>query len=437
MSVLQAGKALGGEESEDEEELGDEAMMALDQNLTSIFAEQKLWIQARQDEKSKAQKEKVPQCDFQIWVLDLVEVLVTKQPENVLVWSCWSHFWASSSAACAAAAPSRSKTCCTRRRASSCGHGSKCTWEFVRLGGLGECRKGKEHPDVRWSDIQLGGQAPPVPWPHYCHDLGDRVEALNGQVAWLVEQAGRQPDSTALYHFNASLYLLQVLKGGTAKGCMHETQEELEAGTDPSPMTKGSQRPSPGLSQLSHLAWAAGCLDLNLTMCVYSSALSSFLTKLHSPLTVPMFLSLFSWHPPLVPNVLRLQAPTITQPQAQACLLLQKTLSLREVRSCFQDPEWKQLIGQVLTKVMVVMEEPVCTLGEAQTKAEHQQALSSLELLNTVFRTCKHEKLTWDLTVLLGVQQGQQQGLQWGAHSTGSSCLLDLYWQAMKTLGVQ
>ncbi|KAK2081237.1 hypothetical protein P7K49_041004 [Saguinus oedipus] len=108
----------GGEESEDEEKLGDEAMMALDQNLTSIFAEQKLWIQAQQDEKSKPQKEKVLQCDFQIWVslgagastasitapptcsmpcphladqlsrlqvLDLVEVLVTKQPENVLV----------------------------------------------------------------------------------------------------------------------------------------------------------------------------------------------------------------------------------------------------------------------------------------------------------------------------------------------------------------
>ncbi|KAK2082214.1 Myb-binding protein 1A [Saguinus oedipus] len=55
--------------------------MALDQNLTSIFAEQKLWIQARQDEKSKPQKEKLSQLQ----VLDLVEVLVTKQPENVLV----------------------------------------------------------------------------------------------------------------------------------------------------------------------------------------------------------------------------------------------------------------------------------------------------------------------------------------------------------------
>lgn len=98
---------------EDEEELGDEAMMALDQNLASLFAEQKLRIQARRDEKNKLQKEKTLRRDFQIrvsmpasgtwpfllpilgpvqadpssWpqVLDLIEVLVTKQPESPLV----------------------------------------------------------------------------------------------------------------------------------------------------------------------------------------------------------------------------------------------------------------------------------------------------------------------------------------------------------------
>ncbi|XP_035155413.1 myb-binding protein 1A isoform X4 [Callithrix jacchus] len=405
MSVLQAGKALSGEESEDEEELGDEAMMALDQSLASLFAEQKLRIQARRDEKSKLQKEKALRRDFQIRVLDLVEVLVTKQPENVLVLELLEPLLG-----------------IIRRslRSSSSKQEQDLLHKTARIFTHHLCRGRR-----------------------YCHDLGDRVEALHGQVARLVEQAGRQPDSsTALYHFNASLYLLRVLKGGTAKGHVHETQEVLEAGTDPSPSTEGLQ--------------AAGCLDLNLTIRIYSSALSSFLTKRHSPLTVPMFLSLFSRHPVLcksllpilvqrvtgpgrprqqhlVPNVLRLQAPTFTQPQAQACLLLQKTLSMREVRLCFQDPEWKQLIGQVLTKVT----ENLRTLGEVQTKAEHQQALSSLELLNTVFRTCKHEKLTLDLTVLLGVLQGQQQGLQQGVHSTGSSRLLDLYWQAMKTLGVQ
>lgn len=55
-------------EDDNEEELGDEAMMALDQNLSSLFAEQKLRIQARRDEKNKLQKEKMLRRDFQIRV---------------------------------------------------------------------------------------------------------------------------------------------------------------------------------------------------------------------------------------------------------------------------------------------------------------------------------------------------------------------------------
>lgn len=55
--------AVDGED--DDEELGDEAMMALDQNLASLFAEQKPRIQAR---KEKLQKEKVLRRDFQIRV---------------------------------------------------------------------------------------------------------------------------------------------------------------------------------------------------------------------------------------------------------------------------------------------------------------------------------------------------------------------------------
>lgn len=45
----------------------------------------------------------------------------------------------------------------------------------------------------------------------------------------------------------------------------------------------------------------------------------------------------------------------IPPPQAQACLLLQKALPIRELRLCFEDPEWEQLIGQILTKVTEVM----------------------------------------------------------------------------------
>nr|XP_005582619.1 PREDICTED: myb-binding protein 1A [Macaca fascicularis] len=385
MTVLQAGKALGGEDSEDEEELGDEAMMALDQSLASLFAEQKLRVQARRDEKNKLQKEKALRRDFQIRVLDLVEVLVTKQPENALVLELLEPLLS-----------------IIRRslRSSS----SKQEQDFL-------------HKTARIFTHHLCRAR------RYCHDLGERAEALHAQVERLVQQAGRQPDSaTALYHFNASLYLLRVLKGSTAEGCVRETREKQKASTDPSPVPTGPQ--------------AASCLDLNLVTRVYSSALSSFLTKRNSPLTVPMFLSLFSRHPVLCKRLLPILVQHVTgpvRPRHQACLLLQKALSLREVRSCFEDPEWKQLMGQVLAKVT----ENLRVLGEAQTKAEHQQALSSLELLNALFRTCKQEKLTLDLTVLLGVLQGQQQSLQQGAHSTGSSRLHDLYWQAMKTLGVQ
>lgn len=46
-----------------------------------------------------------------------------------------------------------------------------------------------------------------------------------------------------------------------------------------------------------------------------------------------------------------------------------------------------------------------------------------------------------DLTCIRSVLQSQQpnlqQRVQQGEHSTGSSRLYDLYWQAMKILGVQ
>lgn len=45
MIVLQVGKVLGGEDSEDEEEFGDEVMMVLDQSFVSFFVEQKLCVQ--------------------------------------------------------------------------------------------------------------------------------------------------------------------------------------------------------------------------------------------------------------------------------------------------------------------------------------------------------------------------------------------------------
>lgn len=135
--------------------------------------------------------------------------------------------------------------------------------------------------------------------------------------------------------------------------------------------------------------------------------------------------------------MLGLLLATFSLMQAQACTLLQKTLSARELRVCFEDPEWEQLIGQVLEKVTQTLQ----ALGEAQSKGEHQRELSTLELLNSLFRIVNREKLSVDLTSLLGMlqskQQKLQQNLQQGNHSSGSNRLYDLYWQAMRMLGVQ
>lgn len=136
----------------------------------------------------------------------------------------------------------------------------------------------------------------------------------------LVQRAGSQTDtSVALYCFNASLYLLRVLKGNTAK--KHQDGQMLQ-GADTKPEPKDpevSQEPVWAVSrklkptlgqdssvfyallpvspQLSHQAQTANCLDLNFVTRVYSAALESLLTKRNSPLTVPMFLSLFSRYP--------------------------------------------------------------------------------------------------------------------------------------------
>ncbi|XP_011358085.1 myb-binding protein 1A isoform X2 [Pteropus vampyrus] len=395
MAVLQAGKALGGVDNEDdEEEVGDEAMMALDQNLASLFAEQKLRIQARRDEKNKIQKEKALRRDFQIRVLDLIEVLVTKQPENPLVLELLEPLL---------------NIIRRSMRTSSTKQEQDLLHKTARIFTHHLCRS-----------------------RHYCHDVGNCVETLYTQVERLVQQASHQADSSiSLYYFNASLYLLRVLKGNTADSSICKTQKKEKAGTDTSTKPKGPK-----------VAQATSCLDLSLVTPVYSSALSSFLTKRNSPLTIPMFLSLFSRHPVLCKSLLPVVVQHVTgqvrpRHQAQACLLLQKTLPIRELRLCFEDPEWEQLVGQILAKVT----ENLRALGEAQTKSEHLKERSSLELLNALFRIINHEKLTVDLTCIRSVLQSQQpnlqQRVQQGEHSTGSSRLYDLYWQAMKILGVQ
>lgn len=390
MEVLQAGNALGGEE-EEEEELGDEAMMALDQNLASLFAEQKMRIQARHEEKNKLQKERQLRRDFQIRALDLIEVLVTKQPEHPLILELLEPLL-------------------------------NIIQRSMRSRGSTKQEQDLLHKTARIFMHHLCRAR------HYCHEVEPGAEALHAQVERLVQQAGNQADaSVALYYFNASLYLLRVLKGNTTK--RYQDGQKLEG---------ANIKSEPKDSEVQ----TTSCLDLDFVTRVYSASLESLLTKRNSPLTIPMFLDLFSRYPVICKNLLPIVVQHVAgssrpRHQAQACLLLQKALSARELRVCFEDPEWEQLISQVLGKTTQTLQ----TLGEAQSKGEHQRELSILELLNTVFRIVNHEKLSVDLTAFLGMLQGKQQklqqNLQQGNHSSGSSRLYDLYWQAMNLLGVQ
>lgn len=208
--------------------------------------------------------------------------------------------------------------------------------------------------------------------------MGDRVETVYAQLERLVRQAGQQADSSvALYHFNASLYLLRVLKGSTVdKSAQKEKTTAADASAqgrevsrpDPGrlpcpemgarPRGRGATRPfhgvgveakpSPGSSgppsegspashcALSLVVQAATCLDLSRVTPIYSAVLSSFLTKRNSPLTVPMFLSLFCRHPvsagpatPLGPCSARSSLPT-----SQPCPSLHRC----SVRTC--SPSW-------------------------------------------------------------------------------------------------
>lgn len=56
------------EDSGEDEELDDEAMMKLDKNLEALFGEQKKKLQAKKDEKERLRKEKTLVRDFKIKV---------------------------------------------------------------------------------------------------------------------------------------------------------------------------------------------------------------------------------------------------------------------------------------------------------------------------------------------------------------------------------
>ncbi|NXX11367.1 MBB1A protein, partial [Podargus strigoides] len=254
MNVLRAGNALvydtffhsKKEGDESDEELDDEAMMALDKNISALFAEQQKRIQAKKNEKDRMRKEKILRRNFKIKVLDLIEAFLTKQSENPLVFDIIEPLL---------------------RVIEQCmsSDSDKQEVDFLR-----------KTANIFKNSLCRTKQ--------YCKRVDALQEDLHVFMERLVEKACKHTvSSVALYYFSASLYLLKVLKGNTSD----------KSSTPPTPLPEKQSSTIPQASQLL----STGCLDLERVTVIYRQALTHFLTKRNSALTVSMFHDLFSRFP--------------------------------------------------------------------------------------------------------------------------------------------
>ncbi|XP_077167721.1 myb-binding protein 1A [Paroedura picta] len=381
MNVLQAGNALGGDDSD--EDVDDETMMSLDENLSALFAEQQKRIQAKKDEREKMRKEKILRRDFKIKVLDLVEVFLTKQAENPLVFHIIDPL-----------------LLVIEQSMSS--EASKQEQDYLR-----------KTADIFTNHLCRSKQ--------YCKNVAPIREELHTLLESLVKRACRQNDSSvALYCFSASLYIFRVLRGNLAGEAAAESEEQEK---QPKNRRKSTQTPP---------ASVIGSLDLERVTTAYRDALNLFLTKRNSPLTGSMFLDLFERHPIMCKQLIQTVAKSITagarqHQQAQACMLLQKALQTRQFRLSISDEEWEELIRESTNQVT----ETLKMVSEFKVKVDQEKVLKGLELLNFLLRTVTQQKLNVDLTDLRGVLQALSQHEGFGK----STRLGNIYWNVMALLG--
>ncbi|XP_053222954.1 myb-binding protein 1A [Podarcis raffonei] len=381
--VLQAGNALGGDDSD--EDVDDETMMSLDENLSALFAEQKKRIQAKKDEKEKMRKEKILRREFKIKVLDLVEVFLSKQAENPLVFTIIDPLLS------------------VIEQSMSSGS-DKQEQDYLR-----------KTADIFTNHLCRSKQ--------YCKNVAPIREELHTQLESLVKRACKQSDSSvALYCFSGSLYLFRVLKGNTAAEAAPQVAQP-----------KKKLKSSEGSGALTAQSLAVGSLDLDRVSAVYKEALNLFLTKRKSPLTGPMFLDLFERHPIMCNQLIGTIVKSITEgarqhQQAQACMLLQKALQTRDFKLSLSENEWEELIRESTNQI----KETLKTVSEIKVKVDQEKIIKCLELLNYLIKTVTQQKLNVDLAGLRHVLQALSQHEGFGR----STRLDNIYWNVMKLLGV-
>ncbi|KAM8797342.1 myb-binding protein 1A [Eudromia elegans] len=378
MNVLQAGNALGGDESD--EEMDDEAMMALDKNISALFAEQQKRIQAKKDEKNRMRKEKILRRDFKIKVLDLIEVFLSKQPESPLVFDIIEPL----------------------------------------LQVIEQCMSSdsdKQEVDFLQKTAHIFTNSL-CRAKQYCRKVDALREDLHAFVERLVKKACKHTDSSvALYYFSASLYLLKVLKGNVS--------DKTPAPPTPLPKKQGNNIP-----QASQLL-STGSLDMDRVTVIYQQALTQFLSKRNSALTASMFLDLFSRFPimckPLVDTLVKsITAGARQHQQALACLLLQKVLPLRELKLSMTDEEWEALVNESIRQVTKSLN----AADQFRVKAAKEKVAKNLELLNLLLKTATQQ----GLRVALGDAEAALLALQQREGFATAARLDALYWNVMRWL---
>ncbi|XP_066189268.1 myb-binding protein 1A [Sylvia atricapilla] len=376
MKVLQAGNTVEGDQSD--EELDDEAMMALDKNISALFAEQQKRIQAKKDEKDRMRKEKILRRDFKVKVLDLIDVFLVKQAENPLVFDVIEPLL---------------------QLIEQCMSSGSDKQELDFL---------QKTANIFKNSLCRNKQ--------YCKRVAPLQEDVHALVQRLVQKACKHSNSAvALYYFSASLYLLKVLKGNTSSAL-----------PPPKPEKQSDSRAKQACQLLN-----PGCLNVEKVAVIYQQALTHFLSKRNSPLSCSMFHDLFKRFPimckPLVDTLVEFITTAARQhQQAMACMLLHKVLLLHELKLFVTEEEWEQLITRSIRQVT----ESLKTLGKPLMKAEKEKLAKSLELLNFLLKTVTEQKLNVKLTevekVLLPLTQ---------LEDIGNSPRLDsLYWNVLRWL---
>ncbi|KAI5101710.1 myb-binding protein 1A-like protein [Silurus meridionalis] len=368
MKVLQGQNALATEEDgSEDEELDDEAMMKLDQNLATLFGEQKKKLQAKKDEKERLRKEKTLVRDFKIKVLDLLDVFLCKQGSSVLVLDLVEPLL------------SVIENCMSSES-------SQHEQDFLRRAAhifRNQLCRGK----------------------HYCKEVEGREAELHDMLERLIGRAQKLSDaSVALYYFSAALYLLKVLRG-----VMKETEATAE-------------KRMMGNADVERVT---SCFKDALTSFMTrrkSPLTGDMFTELFNRFPVVCVNLLDT----VVENI---QDGVREHQQGQACVMVLRALQCKEVKQLLTDTQWTEICQKTTEQLTETLQKVECknkAVQEKMVKAlelshfliktiHHQKLEVKLEDLRNVLRTMnadgslqksgKLEDTYWSVMKLFGLQK--------------------------------